>query len=69
MQYVIYVFRLKFKNKVHKTTILSIVLYGRESWSPILREVHRLRVFENRMLRIILGCIKNEIISLRNVNN
>jgi hypothetical protein len=29
-----------------------VVLYGCETWSPTLREEHRLRVFENRVLRI-----------------
>jgi hypothetical protein len=31
---------------------LPVVLYGRETWSLTLREEHRLRVFENRVLRI-----------------
>jgi hypothetical protein len=31
----------------------DIVLYGCETWSPTLREEHRLRVFENRVLRRI----------------
>jgi hypothetical protein len=35
--------------------ILSVVLYGCETWSLILREEHRLRIFENRMLRRIFG--------------
>jgi hypothetical protein len=39
------------KIRIHKTIILSVVLYGCETWSPTLREKHRLRVFENRMLR------------------
>jgi hypothetical protein len=33
--------------------ILSVVLYGFETWFLILREEHRLRVFENRMLKRI----------------
>jgi hypothetical protein len=32
-----------------------VVLYGCESWSLTLREEHRLRVFENRVLRRIFG--------------
>jgi len=32
---------------------LPVVLYGRETWSLTLREEHRLRVFENRVLRRI----------------
>jgi hypothetical protein len=41
------------KIKIHKTIMLPVVLYGCETWSPILREEHRLRVFENRVLRRI----------------
>jgi hypothetical protein len=40
------------KPKDIKTAILPIVLYGCETWSLTLREEHRLRVSENRMLRI-----------------
>jgi hypothetical protein len=36
--------------RVHKTIIWSVVLHGCETWSLILREEHRLRVFENRVL-------------------
>jgi hypothetical protein len=32
-----------------------IVLYGCETWSLTLREEHRLRVFEKRVLRRIFG--------------
>jgi hypothetical protein len=41
------------KVKIYKTTILPVVLYGCESWSLALREEHRLKVFENRVLRRI----------------
>jgi len=34
---------------------LRVVLYGCEAWSFTLREKHRLRVFENRVLRKIFG--------------
>jgi hypothetical protein len=39
------------KIRIYKTIILPVVLYGRETWSLPLREEHRLRVFENRVLR------------------
>jgi hypothetical protein len=39
---------------VYLTTLL-LVLYGCESWSPTLREEHRLRAFGNRVLRRIFG--------------
>jgi hypothetical protein len=40
------------KMKMHKTIILPVVLFGCETWSLTLRQVHRLRVFENRVLII-----------------
>jgi hypothetical protein len=43
----------KVKVKIYKTIILSVVLYGCETWSLMLREEHRLRVFEKRVLRRI----------------
>jgi hypothetical protein len=42
------------KIKVYRTVNLS-VLYGCETWSLTLREEHRLRAFENRVLRRIFG--------------
>jgi hypothetical protein len=39
------------KIKMYKTIILPVVLYGCETLSLTLREEHRLRVFENRVLR------------------
>jgi hypothetical protein len=49
------------KVKIHKTVILPVVLYGCETWSITLREEHRLKVFENRVLRIIFGPEKDEV--------
>jgi uncharacterized protein (UPF0548 family) len=43
------------KIKIHKTVILPVVLYGCKTWSLTLGEEQRLRVFENRVLRIIFG--------------
>jgi hypothetical protein len=37
--------------RVYKTIILPVVVYRCETWSLILSEEHRLRVFENRVLR------------------
>jgi hypothetical protein len=36
-------------------------MYGCESWSLTLREEHRLRVFENRVLRGIFGPKRYEV--------
>jgi hypothetical protein len=44
-----------------KTIILPVVLYGCETWSLTLREEHRLKVFENRMLRRIFGPKRDEV--------
>jgi hypothetical protein len=38
-----------------------MVLYGCETWSLTLREEHRLRVFENRVLRRIFGLKRHEV--------
>jgi hypothetical protein len=46
---------------IYKTIILSVVLYRCETWSLTLREEHRLRVFENRMLRRIIGPKRDEV--------
>ena len=43
------------KIKIYRTIILPVVLYGCETRSLTLREEHRLRVFENRVLRRIFG--------------
>ena len=45
----------KLKVNTYKTIILPVVLYGCETWSFIFREEHRLRVFENKVLRKIFG--------------
>jgi hypothetical protein len=41
--------------KIDKTVIFTVVLYGCKTWSVTLREEHRLRVSENRVLRRIFG--------------
>jgi hypothetical protein len=47
--------------KLHKATTLPVVLYGCETWSVTLSEEHRLRVFENRVLRRIFGPKRGEV--------
>jgi hypothetical protein len=49
------------KVKIYKTVIMTVVLYGCETWSLTLREEHRLRVFENRVLRILFGPERDEV--------
>jgi hypothetical protein len=43
------------------TIILLVVLYGCQTWSLTLREEHRLRVFENRVLRRIFKAKRDEV--------
>jgi hypothetical protein len=45
----------------YKTIILPVVMYGFETWSLTLGEEHRLRVFENRVLRKIFGLKRDEV--------
>jgi hypothetical protein len=49
------------KVKIYKTIIVIIVLYGCETWSLTLREEHRLRVFENSVMRGIFEAKWNEV--------
>jgi hypothetical protein len=57
------------KIKIYKTLILLVVLCGYETWSFTLREEHRLRVFENRVLRKISGPKREEDGSWRKFHN
>jgi hypothetical protein len=43
------------KMRTCKTIILPVVLYGCETWSLALREEHRLRDFDNKVLKRIFG--------------
>jgi hypothetical protein len=49
------------KIRIYKTVNLPVVLYGCETWSLTLREEHRLRVFENRVLRRIFGPKRDDV--------
>jgi hypothetical protein len=40
---------------------MPVVLYGYKTWSLTLREEHRLRVFEKRVLRRIFGPRRDEV--------
>ena len=48
-------FLVLIKVNTYKTIILPVVLYSCETWFLTLREEHRLRVFENEVLRKIFG--------------
>jgi hypothetical protein len=58
------------KVKIYKTIILPVILCRCETWSLILREEHRLRVFENRLLRRIFGPTRGEVtVDCRKLHN
>jgi hypothetical protein len=46
---------------MYRIIILPVTLYGCETWSLILREECRLRMFENRVLRRIFGPKRGEV--------
>jgi hypothetical protein len=49
------------KIKIYRNIILPVVLYGCETWSLILREERRLRMFEDRMLGRVFGPKRDEV--------
>ena len=49
------------KIKIYRVITFPVVLYVRAVWSLTLREEHRLRVFENRVLRKIFGLKRDEV--------
>ena len=46
---------------IYRTIILSLVLYGCETWSLTFRKERRLRVLENRVLRRIFGPKRDDV--------
>jgi hypothetical protein len=46
-------------NEIRKTIILPVVLYGLETWSFTVKKKYTIMVFENTVMRRILGP-KNE---------
>jgi hypothetical protein len=58
------------KIRMYKIIILPVILYGSETWSLTLKEEHRLKVFENRLLRRIFGPKRDEVTGkLRKLRN
>jgi hypothetical protein len=49
------------KIRIYKTTMFPLVLYGCEALPLALREEHRVRVFEIRVLRRIFGPKRAEV--------
>jgi hypothetical protein len=53
--------RYYIKIKTYTSKNLPVILYGCEIWSLFLRNEHRLRVSENRVLRRIFGLKRTEV--------
>ena len=51
----------KYRDKIYRTIILRVVLYGFENWLLTLREERRLRVLENRVLRRMFEPTRDEV--------
>jgi hypothetical protein len=49
------------KIKLYKTIVLPVVFYEYETWFLLLSQEHRLRMFENWMLRRMLGPKRDEV--------
>jgi hypothetical protein len=49
------------KIKTYRMIILPVFLFDCETWSHTLREEHRWRVFENRVLRRIFGPKRDKV--------
>jgi hypothetical protein len=49
------------KARIYKTIILPVVLYGYKTLAVTLRKKHRLKVFENRVLKRIFGPKRDEV--------
>jgi hypothetical protein len=49
------------KIRIYRIIILPVVLYGCETWSLTLKEEHRLKVLENRVLRRIFGSKRDAV--------
>jgi hypothetical protein len=52
---------MSIKFRICSIIIWPVVLHGCETWSVTLREEHRLRLFENRVLRRIFGPKMDEV--------
>jgi len=52
---------INLKTEIYRTIILPVVLHGCETWSLTLRKERKLSVFENMVLRRILGPRRDEV--------
>jgi len=55
-----FVFQFAIKTKIYRT-IIFLVLYAFATWSLTFSEEHRLRMFENRVLRKVFGLKRERV--------
>jgi hypothetical protein len=53
------------QTRTYRTAIFTAILYGYKAWSLTSKEKHRLRVFENRVLRKTWGPKRDEVAGKR----
>jgi hypothetical protein len=59
--YLLFFCKKNIKMKIYKNMLLHVALYGCHAWSLILRVEHKLRVFDNRVLKGIFGPKRDEV--------
>lgn len=52
--------KLETKRKIYQACVLSVLLYGSESWTPLRRDLRRLDSFHHRCVRNILGILNEQ---------
>jgi hypothetical protein len=57
------------RKEKYKLMILPLVLHGYKTWSLIVREEHRPKLIENRVLRRMFGPKRDELIRGRKLHN
>ena len=55
--------RLKTKMSVYRAVIISILLYGSETWTPYMRHIQQFDSFHERCLRSICGLMLSDRVS------
>ena len=57
----LFAIQIYIKIKIYRTIILPVAVYGCETWSLTLSKERRVRVFENRVLRRIIGPKRDKV--------
>ena len=52
--------KLGTKRMIYNACVLSIVLYGSQCWTPLMRDLRRLESFHKRCIRLAIGTTNNQ---------